>query len=822
METQTSPGSAESTGASATAPAAIGRYQVLGLIGAGGMGMVLAAWDPELERRVALKLLRASSSTVSHERMLREGQLLAKLSHPNIVPVFDVGEVDAQIYLVMEYVRGITLREFAEEQPGWREVLGAYVQAGHGLAAAHAAGIIHRDFKPDNAIVGEDGRVRVLDFGIAHTESAESSSSGSAGPARGAGTPRYMAPEQADASATTALTAAVDQYAFCVALREALDKTGGVPAWVATILARGGAIDPAGRYPSFAELLVALGRDPARRWRRVGVGVGLVGAALAAFVVGQRSSDAAQVEPCSGGPAEIARTWNAGTRAGLLAHTGQLGARGASEGARLAGELDAYAAGWVAQHRASCLAQERKELSLERYTMQLGCLERTRAQLGAVSELVSSVDAAGLDNALVAARMMPDVAACGSVTDAVAPPPALTAGMVAAVVPEIERAAVLVAAERDEGTRMAEAAVVQARATSYAPVIARALMIRGRVASQSGAPEEAALAEAVQLALAAFDDVLAVEAYARWLFVKATHGTATVESLPTMQAIAERGGARGTFARGLLYNNLGITQFIQGDHERARASYLRALAEAENTPEIELAVAGQNLANLEPTAAASLARMQQTYERYRAALGPDHPRTRAIEMFVGAMTPDVAAARRAFGDCQQFEVDLREECAYDAAWVADEAGDGAAAVAMMRQVLDPESLATVIARAYVELKTTGSLSATTRAGLDRIAHGPLEPVYQRVYVADAWMLLALATEETSAWEAAARTIAPVDVGYARRRRARIAATYALRVARSHADEAATYAAIALDWFRAGGDQERVRALEALTARRGSN
>ena len=157
-----------------------------------------------------------------------------------------------------------------------REILRIYREAGEGLLAAHRAGLIHRDFKPDNAILGDDGRVRVLDFGLArespnaHLESAEPSESSET--TRGAGTPRYMPPEQA---AGTPLTAAVDQYALCVSLREALTgrdpavKEAEIPRWIAELVARGTAREPAARFPSMSELLAALDRDPAKLWRRL-------------------------------------------------------------------------------------------------------------------------------------------------------------------------------------------------------------------------------------------------------------------------------------------------------------------------------------------------------------------------------------------------------------------------------------------------------------------------------------------------------------------------------------------------------------------------
>src|ERR1041384_7010889 len=192
------------------------------------MGLVWGAWDPELERRVALKLVRFQTAD-SRERMLREGRLLAGLSNPHVVAVFDVGVIEDQVYLVMEWIRGESLREHAAHATDRRSILAVYRQAAEGLAAAHSAGVVHRDFKPDNAVVGDDGRVRVLDFGLAVRGDG-------AYDATSAGTPGYMPPEQARG---VVVTAAGDQYALCVSLREALERLGELPRWITAIVDRG-------------------------------------------------------------------------------------------------------------------------------------------------------------------------------------------------------------------------------------------------------------------------------------------------------------------------------------------------------------------------------------------------------------------------------------------------------------------------------------------------------------------------------------------------------------------------------------------------------
>jgi hypothetical protein len=211
----------------------VGRYVILEPVGAGGMGRVYAARDPALDRKVALKLLHRHATAPELEaRLLREAKAMARLAHPEVITVHDVGHFGDQLFIAMEFVEGGTLRQWlaAAKRP-WREVLGVFLRAGRGLARAHASGIVHRDFKPDNVLVGTDGRVRVTDFGLALTAQDEPgvlATSDSAEPDVGAaltrtgmlvGTPAYMAPEQMSGQPADARS---DLYGFCTALWEAL------------------------------------------------------------------------------------------------------------------------------------------------------------------------------------------------------------------------------------------------------------------------------------------------------------------------------------------------------------------------------------------------------------------------------------------------------------------------------------------------------------------------------------------------------------------------------------------------------------------------
>jgi serine/threonine protein kinase len=198
-----------------------GRYHVVRLLGAGGMGVVFEAHDLVLDRTVALKVVRAvDGADVAQARLCLEARAMAKLTHPNVVTIFDVGTVGDRVFIAMELVRGGTLRGLVGADRPWRELVRILAQAGRGLAAAHAAGVVHRDFKPDNVLVGADGTARVADFGLACI-------GGPAGgaPAPGhrpgavAGTLAYMAPERLAGDAT----ACSDQFAFCVTAFELLE-----------------------------------------------------------------------------------------------------------------------------------------------------------------------------------------------------------------------------------------------------------------------------------------------------------------------------------------------------------------------------------------------------------------------------------------------------------------------------------------------------------------------------------------------------------------------------------------------------------------------
>ena len=266
-------------------PDRIGRFVLLEHLGAGAFGTVYAAYDPTLDRKVALKLLRTRGEEEART-VLREARALAQLDHPNVVTVHEVVELDSRVGLVMGLVAGARLdRWVTEKRPAAREIIHAFVQAARGLAAAHARGLVHRDVKPPNILMGDDGIARIADFGLARLAplpepARDGSISGSGrvtlrpvsdGCTLEVGTPNYWAPE---IRSRAPATAASDQYAFCLSLAELLDLAGAsVPRRVRRVLDRGLARDPTDRWKSMDAVARALEPSPARRGWFAAVGV---------------------------------------------------------------------------------------------------------------------------------------------------------------------------------------------------------------------------------------------------------------------------------------------------------------------------------------------------------------------------------------------------------------------------------------------------------------------------------------------------------------------------------------------------------------------
>ncbi|MDQ3368092.1 MAG: serine/threonine protein kinase, partial [Myxococcota bacterium] len=670
----------------ATETVTLGRYHLLEKVGAGGMGVVWGAWDPELDRRVAIKLVKAERRA-ARDRILLEGQALAKLSHPNVVAVHDVGVIGDQVYIVMEWVRGKDLRAYCQQPHTVRELLSIYRAAADGLSAAHRAGLVHRDFKPDNAILGDDGRVRVLDFGLARGEvHAEPASDpgvaelrspaerpGSAALTRGVGTPRYMPPEQAEGKV---LTHAADQYALCTSLAEALrgrtadGKPAPIPAWIDAILQRGTAPDPARRFASMDELGRALARDPASLWRRRALVIAAAGAAGGAFLIGSARSTATHVEPCGGGAAELATTWNEQVRSRLVAHLDGLGPYGVAEAPRLIPVIEGYGTRWAGAHRAACMAQERRELTPQLYERNLRCLERSRTSYQTVLDVLTTVPAERLPDAAIALQALPEVERCltETRTSTVAPPARAIAADVARLDGAIEQARVRTLAADPGAPAELAGLAAEAERLAYAPLVARAFLTYGFALSRTGKMAEAIphLDRAVAAALEAGDDVAFVEAYARQVYATAvtTEAERPAELADPLASVrlAERIAARlhgpfGAFVRPLLFNNIGIAHNARQDPAGAATWFSRAHDEWQTTrdPSVELMFIPINLALVTGDRARQQQLMDEAAPRFDAALGPLHPSAIEFRTRAAIILPHPGLATQRLGEaCDAF------------------------------------------------------------------------------------------------------------------------------------------------------------------------
>lgn len=258
-------------------PPTVGRFRIIRKIGEGGMGAVFEAIDPRLERTVALKILRDLAADGLSIDIEHEARMLARLSHPNVVSVFELGVEEGEQYVCMEHVDGPNLAVWLENHPeaGWRTIVTHLLGAAHGLAAAHRAGIVHRDLKPENVLIGADEVVRVTDFGLARVEAAPSSQTS---PGRGldgprsahaftastlVGTPGFVAPEVLRGERATELS---DQYSFFVTLREALSRAKGTPPPALTsLIVKGTADSPGRRLVDMDAVIAALGELLERR-----------------------------------------------------------------------------------------------------------------------------------------------------------------------------------------------------------------------------------------------------------------------------------------------------------------------------------------------------------------------------------------------------------------------------------------------------------------------------------------------------------------------------------------------------------------------------
>ncbi len=494
----------------------IGRYTILGALGRGGMGAVYAAYDDKLDRRIAIKLLHHSGPDAS-ARLLGEARALARVEHPNVVAVHDVGEDGDRVYVAMEFVRGRDLRQWLTQSHTWREIVEVFVQAGRGLAAAHAVSVLHRDFKPDNVLISDETRVRVADFGLALVDAAagtptitlEDDGSRDGGPVdHAAGTPPYMAPEQLRGEP---LDHRADQFAFCVSLFEALygtrpfwgntlaefaeairagaprvDAERDVPRWVRPIVVRGLAADREQRWSSMDALVDALSAPLRRRRGRIAWGVVAAATGLGAIALATRG---ANEFVCDGGTALVESAFS-DERRQQAADAFAAAADGWGQDAwrRVDAELSAYAGAWSDRHRYFCEATHlRRELSAEHLDTRMRCLERRWRVFSTLMDLFTRADAALVERSSAALESLRSPDTCPD-DDATAKVPAELADAVNAVDLKLQESTALQAAGRyDDSKQIVLSALQEADALGFAPLRARAA---GRLGTVSSALQE--------------------------------------------------------------------------------------------------------------------------------------------------------------------------------------------------------------------------------------------------------------------------------------------------------------------------------------------
>jgi eukaryotic-like serine/threonine-protein kinase len=597
----------------------VGRYRLLRLVGRGGMGEVYAAHDPELNRKVAIKILRADArpDDIEAARLAREAQSVAKLSHPNVVAIYDVGTSSGRMFLAMELVEGETLAVWlARQVRTTSQVLDMFLMAGRGLWAAHKAGIVHRDFKPQNVMVARDGSARVMDFGLAAaggpgtTQQVRLTKVGAI-----LGTPLYMSPEQ---MVGQPVDPRADQFSFCVALWEALHGArpfegstllelrgdvlagrphpgplkGRVPRRIQAAMLRGLAVDRARRFPDMSALLDELGAAPGRspaRTATVGVALGLALAVLVggAMVWRSRAHHAAVCDPAP----KLAGVWETATdghprremRAAFAATTGDV--PDASERfERVARSLDSYAATWSAASREACEAAT--PASTAETGLRATCLERRRGELAAMTDVLAHADAKVVRRAIAAVDSLARVDGCADLVAlraAPAPPadPSLRARVDQLTGRLLALRASAAAGHDWQSLEPIGALVEDVRAAGYDPLLAEALLVDARIRSPFD-PEGAIplYEEAYRRAAALHIDDLGAEAAIQLTAIVGTfqHRFAEGDRWAGLAEVALGHAADHERLRGWFFNVRGALEAGEGEWRRAETDFIAAVS----------------------------------------------------------------------------------------------------------------------------------------------------------------------------------------------------------------------------------------------------
>jgi len=615
-----------------TRGAMVGRYIVLDILGRGGMGIVYAAYDPDLDRKVALKLILPGrdDGRGARLRLQREAQAIAQLSHPNVVAVHDVGAVDDKVFIAMEFVDGKDLARWLVAEPrSTHQVLAIFEQAGTGLAAAHSAGLVHRDFKPENVLVGVDGRARVVDFGLVRRDESSMSAEAIHGSAelmeisqrhsRSApdlqltdagslvGTPAYMSPEQFSGLSGDPRA---DQFSFCVSLYEGLygerpfdgenpadlsyAVTQGiireppakheVSSRVRRVLLRGLAPEPDERFAGMEALLAALRKASAPRRRLWMIPVALGGIGATAFALSDRTPTE---DPCAavGEPARV--LWSPERQQSILEAFRETGRPYAdATWDRVVPRLDGYVDQWAELRGTVCRDHGSLEAADRADDPRHRCLEERLSEISDILAVFEQASGRTVTGAVKMTNRMPTMDRCAqfdAVDEYPVPSEPELREQVQQLRSEIRRWTLLRAGGHDEKTEREFAELLaRVEATGYLPLQAEVLKFRSSRAFAAGDMDEAVDLNnrSFELSLASRHDFFAFQSATGLVFI---HGVQRREP-----AIAHRWARRaealwqrfgGDFkSRVQLLNDEASVYSLEGNDDQARALYEEALA----------------------------------------------------------------------------------------------------------------------------------------------------------------------------------------------------------------------------------------------------
>ncbi|MDB4968337.1 MAG: Serine/threonine kinase [Myxococcales bacterium] len=819
----------------------IDRYVVIGRIGAGAMGAVYAAYDPELDRKVAVKLLRTDLAPGSgarsdlRARLLREGKSMARLSHPCVVPIFDVGAYHDQVFIAMEFVDGVTLREWMKPRRPWGDVLLLLQRAGEGLRAAHEASIVHRDFKPDNVLVhgpidgppARERRVRVTDFGLATAAQSASGAAATTLPLAAVaaqqsltmtgsliGTPAYMAPEQMEGHPGPR----ADQFSFCVTLYEALygvrpfvsgalselaaeiraNRVGApppgaqVPAWLRRIVVRGLRANPGERWPSMNALLTALEARPFRSLRRAAIPALMV-VAVAGVGFAWHSVREARALECHGAEAKLAGVWDEPTRARVeraFSATGVPYATASFAATRRL--LDDYASGWARMHGDACTATRvRREQSEELLDLRMLCLDDHEKELGALAQLFTTADAETVEKAPAAAAALTPLAECADTRGLTArerPPrdPALAAKVRELSARSAEVRALDNTGKYDRALAAGQAALATARTVGHAASHADLAHVTGVLLLREGKLDEgiAVIHEAAQAAARAHDDAAVADA---WAVLVYAHGTMQAH---TDEALRWAAYARAELARSgnadsdlmTLLENEGQVLAQAGRTEEGLADLRQAVALAQKVSGKDSIAALRTASNM-GNVLASQGRYEEARDLFRHAM-------EVQEKQLGASHPDTIVAIENYG----------------AMMVSLERGSEAKALlerglATRRQILGPKHPYTATAALNLAEAYADEHRYADALALNREALATLEATVgtQHPYIAEALTNVGI---DLMGLGKAAQALAPLER----------AVQLHVALKSSGVDAALTRFALARALLATGGDRSRARQL----------